>query len=281
MDKSLPLPLVMAGLNRVDQLRVLSSSMPNRIDQGQALAQRLKQVYEHQDIPVSLALIQQAAQDVVGGAPAISFSNAPAWKKLSPQTAAALLSEEDIYGWGYGVGFQDSFPVSFLAGRREEDFIVEYKRLLNVFGAKEESSHTEQQRGLHTNCPKRLIHWVPYNTVLDKAGYVVIDAQSGHVRSYLAALLLWKLFKQGWSSPQEITDTCFYESTGNPDRIDWEAEAFALELLLPPDLLAKWREVPRPLWLKPHLRSVDQIASATRTPDPMVAFRAQQLGWKS
>lgn len=283
MDNSLPLPLVMAGLDRVDQLRDLSALMPKRIDQGQALAQRLQEVYAHQDIPVSLELIQQAAQDVVGEVPTLSFSNAPAWKNLSPHTAAELLSKQQIWGCGGdGYGFRDPFSVAFIAGvRRRADQVVEDEFLLNVFGAKAKLSSTELQRGLYANRPKRLAHWVPYDPVTDTPGHMLIDARSRRVRSYLISLLLWKLLRNGWSSPQEITETCFYESHGNPDNIDWEAEAFALDLLLPLDRVSTWRVAKMPRWFKSYTRSTEDIASVTQTPVSMVAFRAQQLGWKS
>jgi len=198
--------------------------------------------------------------------------------------AAAILQEQNIWSpledLVQDTGELLHYFFSF-GGWREEDYAVDLFKVLYLFGTSLKKGSKQQQRALARNEPMDLIRWVPYDESDESNARMIIDEQVVSYKNYLGALLLWKLLRHGWSERISITAAHFLPQFGHhPDQIDWEAEAFAMALLLPEDRMKGWQYGPRG-WgglKKARHRTLEDLANYL--PLEMVAFRAKQMGWK-
>ena len=117
-----------------------------------------------------------------------------------------------------------------------------------------------------------LIRWFP-------SGEVVWEHGLFESSPYLMALLLWKVFQNGWANTATIETTLFLK-LGSEHRhlADPRAEEFALALLLPKAYLEGIRFKPR-LWpFKRQPYSAQDLAFQVVLPAELVAYRLKQLG---
>ncbi len=267
MTSAIPLPLLLETMNRVDQIRSEEAQgMPLARHDSSALIEALKHVYEHQGISISEKILAQAAEEVLIDPASISFDSSEAWKKLSPRMAASVLLEQHVWR------------------RSEEDKEVEFiwiDRVLQLFSTRiHVLRNSRHQQALVTNQPLVLATWIPpLESESNNAASIFIEQKVGYANKYLAALVLWRLLRNGWDQPEfEIHAARFVNRNAHlKDQIDWEAEAFAMDLLLPERIMKQWRYKKR--WFRNTLRSAERISYLTETLPEMVEFRFKQLGW--